>query len=75
MFLGCKNLTSINFGEEGKWNTSEGIYMASMFEGCSSLTNLSLNKFNTEKVNVMEKMFKGCIGLLVLEIKNLILKM
>ena len=44
--------------------------MNSMFEGCSSLESLSLNKFKTNKVQIMSRMFKDCSGLKNLEINN-----
>ena len=42
--------------------------MSSMFEGCSSLTSLSLKKFKTNSITVMNKMFKDCSKLEKLEI-------
>ena len=44
--------------------------MSSMFEGCSSLQSLPLNKFKTTDAIVMNNMFKGCSSLTLLEINN-----
>ena len=41
------------------------IYMSSMFEGCSSLSNLpDISKWNTNNVTSMYDMFSGCSNLL-----------
>jgi len=42
-----------------------------MFEGCSSLISLSLNKFETQKVENFSKMFADCTGLISLNFKNI----
>ena len=44
-------------------NTSEVIYMGSMFYGCNKLTSLDLSSFNTSKVTRMGSMFFGCSNL------------
>ena len=44
-------------------NTSEVIYMGSMFYGCNKLTRLDLSSFNTSKVTRMGSMFLGCSNL------------
>ena len=44
-------------------NTSEVIYMGSMFYGCNKLTSLDLSSFNTSKVTRMGSMFSGCSNL------------
>ncbi len=60
-FYGMSNLTYV--GNLWNFNTSEVTDMASMFEGCTSLTDLYLRNFNTDKVTTMERMFAGCSGL------------
>ena len=37
--------------------------MRCMFQGCQSLTKLSLEKFNTKQVTYMNGMFNGCNNL------------
>ena len=51
-------------------NTSNVIYMESMFSDCSSLTSLNLNSFNTENVTNMNNMFFGCSSLTSLDLSN-----
>ena len=41
-------------------DTSNIVYMGSMFKGCKSLTSLDLSGFNTSNVETMEKMFEDC---------------
>ena len=70
-FKNCKGLKNINFGEDAKsWDTAEGKFMRSMFEGCSSLESLPLKKFKTTDAIVLNNMFKGCSSLTLLEINN-----
>ena len=68
IFLNCSKLQSIDFGDEKHWDTAEGNYMRSMFEGCHDLKSLSIKKFKTDKVTIMNNMFKGCASLDTLEI-------
>lgn len=51
-------------------NTSNVIYMESMFSDCSSLTSLNINSFNTENVTNMNNMFFGCSSLTSLDLSN-----
>ena len=44
--------------------------MSSMFDGCSSLKELNLNKFNTNNVTYMGFMFCGCSSLKELNLNN-----
>ena len=57
MFQNCTNLTRIVFGDN--FNTSNVLNMDSMFNSCSSLTNLDLSKFDTSQVTDMSGMFAG----------------
>ena len=51
-------------------NTSNVIYMESMFSDCSRLTSLNVNSFNTENVTNMNNMFLGCSSLTSLDLSN-----
>ena len=60
MFLGCKNLTSLDLSS---FNTANVTDMRSMFNECSKLTSLNLSSFNTANVTSMINMFLGCSNL------------
>ena len=51
-------------------NTSNVLYMESMFYGCSSLTSLNVSGFNTGNVTTMNNMFLGCSSLTSLDLSN-----
>ena len=57
MFAGCKNLDSINFGEN--FDTSAVTDMSKMFSKDERLADLDLQGFNTESVEDMSEMFTG----------------
>ena len=63
MFIYCSKLTSENINFGNGWTTSNVTDMASMFNGCSSLTSLDLSSWNTSKVTTMNKMFWKCTSL------------
>ena len=65
-FAGFNNLININYNNN--FNTSNVTDMSSMFDGCSSLTNLDLNNFNTSKVTNMRYMFNKCSSLTSLDL-------
>ena len=44
--------------------------MQSMFQYCSSLTELDLSNFNTDCVNNMNAMFEGCVKIEKLSLSN-----
>ena len=44
--------------------------MNSMFKGCSSLTQLEINKFDVKKVDYMNEMFSGVTSLRYLNLSN-----
>ena len=44
--------------------------MSRMFEGCSSLKEINLNKFNTNNAINMNGMFYGCLLLKELNLNN-----
>ena len=60
-----KNITGIQY-----LNTSEVTSMVSMFNGCSSLTNLDVSHFNTSNVTTMVSMFNGCSSLTSLDVSQ-----
>ena len=62
-----RHLVSINFSNV---DTSNVVYMNSMFEDCKSLTSLDLSSFNTSKVSAMYMMFFGCSSLESLDLSN-----
>ena len=59
MFKGCSGLASI---QGANFNTTNVRTMASMFEGCSSMSSPGdfLGTFNTHNLQDMEAMFMGC---------------
>ena len=60
-------LTTINFNN---FNTSNVIYMNSMFARCRAITSLNLSNFDTSKVTGMNGMFYSCSGLTSLNISG-----
>ena len=66
------NLIQIKFNDN--FNTANVTNMESMFNGCSSLTNLDLSSFNTSKVKYMGGMYRGmfssCLKLTNLNLSN-----
>ena len=67
-FYNMENLTHI--GPMQYFNTSHMTSMASLFEGCKSLTSLemNLNYFDTRQVTNMNNMFRGCESLTSLDL-------
>ena len=63
MFIYCSKLTSENINFGTGWTTSNVTDMASMFNGCSSLTSLDLSSWDTSKVTTISKMFWKCTSL------------
>ena len=51
-------------------NTSNVTDMRNMFNGCNSLTSLTLSNFNTSNVTNMSYMFYGCNSLTSLDVSN-----
>ena len=51
-------------------DTSNVTNMASMFEGCESLTSLDVSNFDTSNVTDMSNMFNYCNGLTSLDVSN-----
>ena len=67
MFIGCKNVTSIN--TEG-WILNKVTAMQYMFYKCENLTSLDVSNFDTSNVNTMEAMFYCCNNLTSLDVSN-----
>lgn len=67
-FFGCSNLETF-IGLE-YLNTSNVTNMASMFDGCYSLTSLDLSSFNTTSVTDMKMMFYGCTNLTTIYVRS-----
>ena len=67
-FFGCSNLETF-IGLE-YLNTSNVTNMASMFDGCYSLTTLDLSSFNTSSVTDMKMMFYECPNLTTIYVSS-----
>ena len=67
-FYNLKNLTTIENIEY--LNTSQVVYMRSMFQECKKLEKLELRGFNTSMVESMWGLFSGCQKLEKLDISN-----
>jgi surface protein len=65
MFIGCRNLVSVDVS---KWNSSNVTSCYRMFSGCTSLVNLDLSTLNTSNVNSLGEMFVNCTSLTNLNI-------
>lgn len=68
-FEGFDQLTEI-VGMKENLNTSDVVYMNSMFHFCDKLTSIDVRGFNTEKVEDMSFMFYGCNSLKSINISN-----
>lgn len=68
MFSECENLRAIN--GINKWDTSNVMFMNSMFYGCKSLESLDLSSFNTSHIENMSEMFSECENLKELNLSN-----
>lgn len=67
-FYGCTNLATIT--GIGNLKTENVTSMQSMFESCTSLTELDLTGFSTSKVTNMSRMFNSCSGLTSLDLSH-----
>ena len=67
MFVGCRNLMSLNLTG---FDTSNVTDMREMFRGCEILTSLDLSYFNTRNVDFMSNMFDGCKNLKTLDLSS-----
>lgn len=61
MFRDCKNLVSINFGDN--FNAVNVTKMQYMFSGCTSLTSVDTSGFHATGIAEMQYMFSGCTAL------------
>ncbi len=80
-FAGCEAITSTRYWFQnftnlttiiglGNLKTNNVTDMASMFDGCSSLTSLDLGGFETSQVTDMTYIFAGCSGLTSLDVNG-----
>ena len=67
MFFDMKNIIYADFGN---FNSSELCDTSFLFEFCSSIKSININKINTSKVTNMRYMFEGCKALTSLDISN-----
>ena len=67
MFLGCKNMTSIDLS---KFNSKNVTNISAMFRDCNNLTNIDLSNFDTKNVTDMSGMFYGCNNLTNIDLSN-----
>ena len=67
MFATCTELTSLDLSS---FNTSNVVYMSSMFDWCYKLTSFDLSSFNTSNVVSMSYMFKRLNGSISLNLSN-----
>lgn len=68
MFLGCENLTTIDFGDD--FSTENVVNMENMFADCQKLKSLYLKDFNTKKVSNFCGMFSNCYALEELDLSS-----
>ena len=66
-FFDMKNIIYADFGN---FNSSELCDTSFLFEFCSSIKSININKINTSKVTNMRYMFEGCKALTSLDISN-----
>lgn len=69
LFAYYTNLKTLEFGDN--FDTSNVVTMASMFEGCASLTELNLTGLDTSSVMTMASMFEDCQSLASLNLTGL----
>ena len=62
-FMFCYMSKLMNISGLHKFDTSDAEDIGSMFNGCSSLTNINLSNFNTSNVKIMGGLFSGCTSL------------
>ena len=68
LFAGYANVQSIEFGTE--FRTDQVQSMKEMFDGCSSLTELTLSSFDPSSVTDLELMFANCSSLTELTLSS-----
>ena len=68
LFRNFTNLQTITFGDN--FDTSNVTDMSSMFQSCSSLTELDVSNFDTSNVTSMSQMFDNCSSLTQLALCN-----
>ena len=68
MFNGCKNLTSISFGEYFETPKLTNLYQT--FQNCSSLKSIDMSNWTMNKIDSMGYIFNGCSNLAGIIIKD-----
>ncbi len=79
-FIGCtaletldvsrKEMKDFNGRDYTSWDTSNAVYMTSMFEECSSLKSLNLKNWNNASTEKMDNMFYKCAALEEINLTN-----
>ena len=67
MFLGCKNISNIDFS---LFKTDKMTHMLGMFNGCEILKTLNLSSFDTKNIINMTGMFYDCYNLINLNLSS-----
>ena len=71
VFAGCKSLKKLDLS---KWDTSNAVYLKSMFKNCTNLEELTLGDnfktLQTSSSDGMEDMFLGCTSLKQLHVSK-----
>jgi len=69
IFMDCSKLTTIKYGDN--FDTSKGLEMNSMFNGCSSMTTIDVSKINTSSATNLGHLFAYCSSLVSIDISSL----
>ena len=68
MFMCCKRLTSLTFGDN--FDTTSLIYFSEVFKECTNLETIDLSNFITTKITTMVGVFNNCINLRVVDLSS-----
>ena len=68
MFYDCTKLKEIKFRNGFFYSDKNSLDISSLFKGCSSLSDLNLNKCNIQNVSNIENMFYGCSSLKTIDL-------
>ena len=67
MFLGCKNIISIDLSE---FNSKNVTNICAMFRDCNNLIHINLSNFDTKNATNMNSLFNGCNNLTNIDLSN-----
>lgn len=70
LFENCSNLRDLQGFDIAAKNAGNAIDVFTMFQGCSSLTQLDLSNVNISGTTNMDSMFNGCSGLVALDVSG-----